>query len=237
MSALLAIETSQHIGSVAVRDRAGEIQSEQLSPKKRHDDDLLPAIDRLFARCGFKPRDLAGGAVAVSIGPGGFTGLRIAVATAKMFAETLGAKVIAVPSALVAAQGQKSEDKNKRVLVALAAKGSTFWATQVERVGDHWQLSTAMAPGIVDARTMPLADIQLMIADEHLPGDVRDRCARENVLVLAPEFHAAACLVLAEHMLARGEFTDPLALLPLYPRQPEAVTIWEQRGPQAGKAQ
>jgi hypothetical protein len=57
------------------------------------------------------------------------------------------------------------------------------------------------------------------------------------VLIIAPVFDAAACLAVAERMSGRGEFADPLALLPLYPRQPEAVTIWEQRARQTGRAQ
>jgi tRNA threonylcarbamoyladenosine biosynthesis protein TsaB len=229
MSLLLAIETSQHVGSVAVAERAGDssVQSETLSPKKRHDDDLLPAIDRLFQRCRLTPRDLAGesgSAVVVSIGPGGFTGLRIAVATAKMFAESLGTKIIAAPSAVVAAESMIGRGP---ILVALASKNDTFWCARLERPGHGWEI--AGAPGIVDARTMPLDDIRSVIADEFFPGDARGRCARAGIPVVEPVFDARACLMVGMRMLGRGETTDPLHLLPLYPRQPEAVTIWERR--------
>ncbi|MCI0437109.1 MAG: tRNA (adenosine(37)-N6)-threonylcarbamoyltransferase complex dimerization subunit type 1 TsaB, partial [Gemmatimonadetes bacterium] len=131
---VLAIETSQREGTVAARapglgynhgpvaahgpatgsravaageDAANQVMVERVeSAAGGHGDDLLPAIGRLFERAGLKPHDLAGGggAVAVSIGPGGFTGLRIGIATAKMLAESLGAKLVAVPSALVAAE-------------------------------------------------------------------------------------------------------------------------------------
>ena len=86
---LLAIETSQRRGGVAVRDAAGDAHTEALAARRVHDVDLIAAVDRLFARLGLEPSDL--GVVGVSVGPGGFTGLRIAVSTAKMFAESLGA--------------------------------------------------------------------------------------------------------------------------------------------------
>src|SRR5262245_14406799 len=112
--AILAIETSQHIGGVALRDAQGRAHVEMLLAKRRHDDDFLPAIDRLFHRASLKPADMK--AVGVSIGPGGFTGLRIAVSTAKMFSEVLGAKIAAPPTALVVAE---SFDGDGPLLVAL----------------------------------------------------------------------------------------------------------------------
>ncbi len=84
---LLAIEASQRRGGVAVRDRDGEDHVEWLGESARHDDDLLAAVDRLFGRLRLAPADT--GVVGVSTGPGGFTGLRVAVATAKMLAESL----------------------------------------------------------------------------------------------------------------------------------------------------
>ena len=126
---LLAIETSQRTGGVAVSDLQGRAHAEPLSQSLRHDDELLPAIDRLYTRLGLEPRQTR--AVGVSIGPGGFTGLRIAVATAKMLAETLGVDLVAVPSALVAAGSYRGSGP---IVVALAAKGETCWATRLRRV-------------------------------------------------------------------------------------------------------
>jgi tRNA threonylcarbamoyladenosine biosynthesis protein TsaB len=231
MPLLLAIETSQHHGSLAMQLSDGRIDSEMLATKKRHDDDLLPAIDRLFARNNLKPRDLAGGAVAISIGPGGFTGLRIAVATAKMFAETLGTKIIAVPSALVAAEAAPCAGPAATAdcLIALSAKNNTFWQTRVERRENHWQISQQPAPGVADAASMSIDGIGAVLADEHLPTDARNRCEDGNLPVIPPVFEAISCLTVAQRMHKEGRFTDPLHLLPLYPRQPEAVTIWQQR--------
>ena len=98
---VLAIEASQRRGGVAV-EHGGRTDVEWMSADVRHDDDLLPAIVRLYKRCALVPGMTD--AVGVSIGPGGFTGLRIAVSTGKMMAEATGAKIVAVPTALVVAE-------------------------------------------------------------------------------------------------------------------------------------
>ncbi|MHC5022732.1 MAG: tRNA (adenosine(37)-N6)-threonylcarbamoyltransferase complex dimerization subunit type 1 TsaB, partial [Planctomycetota bacterium] len=143
-SVILAIETSQRVGGVAVGDGAGGVHVEMLHAAKRHDDDLLPAIDRLFGRLGLRPPDL--GTVGVSVGPGGFTGLRIAISTVKMFAQALNVDVVAVPSALVAAADCKRPGP---VMVALACKGTTWWATSLKRDDEgHWQIEGE--PGLME---------------------------------------------------------------------------------------
>ena len=221
MSVLLAIETSQRLGGVALRAADGVIHTEMLSPRKRHDDDLLPAIDRLFARLNLRPAALA--AVGVSVGPGGFTGLRIAVTTAKMFAEGLGAKIIAVPSALVAAENDASTGP---IIVALASKADTFWCTRLQRANGMWII--VGQPQVTDASRLDLTDIQAVLGDEHLPAGIRDMCEKKGVQVLQPVFDPAKCLVLAERVMAAGGIADPLLVQPLYPRPPEAVSLWEK---------
>src|SRR5687767_12602677 len=102
MKVTLAIEMSQRSSNIALCDRSVRIDVEAISSKKRSDDDFMPAVDRLFHRMKLTPEDLQ--AVGVSIGPGGFTGLRIAVSAAKMLAETLKLDLVAVPSAIVASE-------------------------------------------------------------------------------------------------------------------------------------
>jgi tRNA threonylcarbamoyladenosine biosynthesis protein TsaB len=228
---ILAIETSQREGTVALRDAAGQVHAEPLLESMRHDDDLMPAVDRLFQRAGLAPRDLD--AVGVSIGPGGFTGLRIAVSTAKMLAMGLNLKVIAVPSALVVAEGCSSEEvKDGPIIVALSCKRGSFWATRLIRQGGEWMITGE--PGLADARTLPLKDVEALIADRHLPDAARERAAEMGAAILPPRFDARACLAVSARLLAAGKTTDPLALAPLYPRPPEAVSLWQRRRQEQG---
>jgi len=222
---ILAIETSQRTGSVAVRRSDASVDCETLRTTTRHEDDLLPAIDRLLKRNRISRAELS--AVGVSIGPGGFTGLRIAVATAKLLAEVLGVQIVAVPSALVAAEPR---DEPGPMAVALACKRGWFWLTRLVRDADNdgpWRIDGK--PEMTDAAQADVRDVRVLLADRHLPDAMRDRCDREGVALIEPTFAATACLAVAHRMLRRGETVDPLSLAPLYARQPEAVRLWRSR--------
>ena len=220
---ILAIETSQREGGVALRDAGGGICVERLHESRRHDDDLMPAIDRLLNNAGLTPRDLE--AVGVSIGPGGFTGLRIAVTTAKMLAETVKVNVVAVPSSLIVAQSY-SRDVGP-ILVALASKGNSAWITRLKKLDGNWSIDGE--PGVIEAAALDLAGITALIGDQHLPEAMRENVSQADLQVIEPIFDPAACLAVAEDLLKAGLTTDPLHLAPLYPRPPEAVSLWEKR--------
>jgi tRNA threonylcarbamoyladenosine biosynthesis protein TsaB len=223
---VLAIETSQREGGVALRDAAGAMQTEPIAESRRHDDDLMPAIDRLCRRASVKPR--AVGAVAVSIGPGGFTGLRIAVSTAKVLGLALGARIVAVPSAEVAIQAvSRDEAEHGEILVALASKRESFWATRFRFSDDRW--TAADTGGLVDASTFSLERITALVADRYLPALAAERAEAAGVHRLPLRLDPIACLQAGLSRLEAGESTHPHHLSPLYPRQPEAVTLWERR--------
>jgi hypothetical protein len=101
--------------------------------------------------------------------------------------------------------------------------------TRVQRdeSDDCW--SIVGEPGIVEAAAFDAKGASAIVADEFFPDVARKRATAAGVSIITPTFNASACLKVGEHMLARGETIDPLRLLPLYPRQPEAVTLWEQR--------
>lgn len=228
MGVFLAIETSQRVGGVALRDQRDRLHVEMLAPRKRHDDDLLPAIDRVFGRAGLTASDLRGGAVGVSIGPGGFTGLRIAVTTAKMFAETLGVTLIAVPSALVAAQSTlDATSVSGEVMVCLACKGESCWCTRLRPDAGAWRIIGQ--PSLLDAQTLEISGISVLLADAFLPEPLRRICEQYSVRVVEPSFDPGACLEIGERWLGEGASIDALTLSPLYPREPEAVTLWNAR--------
>jgi tRNA threonylcarbamoyladenosine biosynthesis protein TsaB len=222
---LLAIEASQRTAGVAVRDGRGEAHVEWVSSAVRYDDDLLPAINRLYGRLGLPPSRTR--AVGVSVGPGGFTGLRIAVATAKALAEALGAKIVSVPTALVAAESCEGPGP---ILVALASKGETTWVTRLDRAGGGagtWRIE--VEGHIVDAESVWLNEIKSVLGDRYLPGAVRARCEQAGVAVVDPIFSPLACLSVAARLFEKSHTVDPLVLAPIYPRPPAAVTIWERR--------
>lgn len=232
------------------------IGAEPLSDQSRHDDDLMPAIDRLCRRHSVRPGDLAH--LAISIGPGGYTSLRIAVATAKLLAEATGASTIAVSSAAVAAYTIPIQPP---AVVCLASKGETAWCALLPPVaGDPWWRETgtealrtllttgkmsgsleemhrcatdgfswisAMAPlGVHGADLIRILKPGLIIGDRFLPPDMRKAAEEAGASIAEPVFSAGSVLSLA----MGKEPTDPLALVPFYPRVPEAVIQWHKRG-------
>ena len=231
MSILLAIEMSQRIGSVAF-SRSSTLDSIDFPCGGRQDDLLLPSIDELLSRNDCTPDSIQG--IGVSIGPGGFTGLRIAVATAKGIAEVTGCDLHAIPSAEVAAESVRDRFRTgDRVVVLAAAKQGSCWLTPLECAVDRW-LPTGV-PGLheVDApaeEVVALCRGAVVLADEHVPASFIDAVEPVARLVEAPSHHAEACVRISRGMAERGESVDPLELVPLYPREPEAVRLWRSRG-------
>ena len=198
--AFLAIEASQRQVSVALRASPGAVAAEHAVPAPDADHDhLMSVIDVACRAAGVLPGDLR--AIAVSSGPGGFTGLRVACATAKAIADATGCALVAVPSALVVARARVRSCglADGACTVQLAAKGGDAWATDL-LVEDGW-------PRVLRAELRPA------VAEGRPEGP----------------WTALACLEVGERMLAAGERVDPLELLPIYPRPAEAVTLWEAR--------
>lgn len=235
---ILAIETSNPAagpGSVAVGRAAGSnveiLTVEPVTPRGRHDDALAPTIARVCAAAGLTPRDLT--RVAVSVGPGGFSGLRIAVATAKMIALASGASCVAVPSALVAAVRAPTQaaTNNAPTLVAIAGKRDSAWVAAIEQGSDVRSRAAAAAAGaVLDAagllELINRVSPSRLLADEHLPAPMRDEAERRGIAITPPIFDAATCLML-------GAALEPIPatmLNPIYPREPEAVRVWRGMG-------
>jgi tRNA threonylcarbamoyladenosine biosynthesis protein TsaB len=100
---ILAIDTSTELGTVAVLSD-DELRSEiSLAVRARHGEVLLPHVAQALERAGLAPGDVD--LVAVGIGPGSFTGLRVGVATAKGICLATGAPLVGVSSLRVVARG------------------------------------------------------------------------------------------------------------------------------------
>lgn len=202
---LLAIESATGAASVALAGSDGEVLAEAVSSDLRaHVEFLMPTIERVCAEAGVRLQDLR--AIAVDIGPGAFTGLRIGVTTAKALAQTLGVAVIAVGS-----------------LDALAARAGneSVWTCLDARRGRVY----ARAPG-ADARVFVPADLSHAVGPAPIMGDapydeLRDLAWIERTGPLARDVLAASAGV------------DPLrpeVVEPIYLRDPDAGIDWEGQG-------
>jgi tRNA threonylcarbamoyladenosine biosynthesis protein TsaB len=195
---------------------------------------LLPTIDLLVRGAGLTPGDIR--LVAISVGPGGFTGLRVAVATAKALWLGVGAGLVAVPSAMVVARtaARKGGVADGTCGVVLAGKQDTAWLERIQLNGSE---PSGREAGLFTAQDAPLTGLTALIADAHLPESWSSRARALQLPLVSAEWNAQDCLTLGEGLLERQGPTDPLSLEPIYPRQPEAVTLWEGRAGRAGSEQ
>lgn len=197
---------------------------EELDPTRPHDDALMPAIDRLFRDAQAMPRELA--KVGVSAGPGGFTSVRMAVTAARFIAEVSGAEAIALPTAQVVMEGVKPD--GRVCAVVLACKRDSAYVTVFEGDG-----TPRRAGGLVnDLSVLAREGVARVVADQFLPEAWSDWCARERVEVIRPVLDPRACL----RLTALRSGGDPSLVLPMYPREPEAVTKWRERKKGSGRA-
>lgn len=95
---VLAFDTSSKALSLAILEDKQVLAETMINIKKNHSITLMPAIDFLMASLDWTPKDLD--RIVVAEGPGSYTGLRIAVATAKTLAHTLKIELVGVSSLL-----------------------------------------------------------------------------------------------------------------------------------------
>jgi tRNA threonylcarbamoyl adenosine modification protein YeaZ len=153
-SALLAFDTSIAVGSVAV-GRGGELlASATLDDRREHASRLVPAIDKALERAGMRVTDVAG--IVVGEGPGSFTGVRVAAATAKGLAHALEVPVWPFSSLAAAALAEDAgplryvlfDARHDRVYGACYAIGSSSFE---ERIAPHPGTVLAAVQGGVPA--------------------------------------------------------------------------------------
>jgi tRNA threonylcarbamoyladenosine biosynthesis protein TsaB len=97
----LAFDTATRVATVAVGSGDDVRCSAAHGIRSRHSEMLLPMVDFVLRGAGLSPRELAG--VVVGAGPGSFTGLRVAAASAKAICRVAGVPLLAWPTPLAVA--------------------------------------------------------------------------------------------------------------------------------------
>lgn len=130
---ILGIETSTRIGGIALIDDKDLIAECRLNIGMVHSEKLMIVIDRLLGDAGIWLEDLD--CIAVSIGPGSFTGLRIGLSTAKGISTATGKPIIPVPTLDAMAHNMRVsrcqicpmiDARKKEVYTAIFEYGNTF---------------------------------------------------------------------------------------------------------------
>jgi len=207
-----------------------------LGSQGRHDDALMPAVERLLRAAHADRRAI--GEVLVSIGPGGFTATRLACVTAAMLAECLDAALLACPTAWVAAAcarrpaphpADQADPANPAppscppLVVALASKGQAAYLARFPADAPIWQAdgATTDADGL---RALALSGDRL-VCDGALPqplAHAADAMGLQRLPLVLDARGLLACRPFARR-------ADPALIRPIYPREPDAVTQWRAR--------
>jgi tRNA threonylcarbamoyladenosine biosynthesis protein TsaB len=222
---LLAVETSGRIGRIALAAAGRTVVERDIASGMRHGQELLPVIDAAVRSLGWSPEEIA--LVALSGGPGSFTGLRLAVMFARTFCWRTGARSILVPT-LRAVAGNAPADRSAVAVIADAQRGGVYWATYARAADGSLQCTSpeAVSPPEEVAAKLP-ADIYLIGTGLEPYGAAFGDRPRADAALGHPR--AAVIAELAWAMHQRGEHTPPDQLEPLYVRRPAPEEVWERR--------
>lgn len=215
MVQILALETTARPGSVAAAEDCKLLCHLELSRQQRTAQSLLPALKRLLVQVGWRPQDVE--LVAVSIGPGSFTGLRLGVTAAKLFAYATGADVLGIDTLETIAAGVP--ERVDRLAVAVDAQRGELIAAQMRRQADGY-LRPEAPPQLIPAS----AWLGSLSPGIWVAGPVLDRLAvrlPEHVRVVDAQYwhpSAAAVARLAARDYQAGRRDDLWRLAPRYGR-------------------
>jgi tRNA threonylcarbamoyladenosine biosynthesis protein TsaB len=236
VTVVLALETSTAQSSVCLAGDEGLLAGATLgAPKGRaHGEFLMPAVAFCLSQVGLEVGDLTG--VAVGLGPGLFTGMRVGIASAQALAHARGLPVVGVASLdLLAFPARHS----RRLLCAAvdAKRGELFWAFYRPAPGGIQRLTEyRVGPvGKLAGEIQAVGDDVLCVGD----GAVAQRAALEatgaEVATHATAYPTAQSLAeLAMHRLRRGDGGRATDLEPIYLRRPDAKIGWPARAAMRG---
>jgi tRNA threonylcarbamoyladenosine biosynthesis protein TsaB len=219
---ILAVETSTLAGGAALLDGERLLGEYTLNIKATHSERLMAAVDRLLGDSGWDVADLEG--LAVAIGPGSFTGLRIGVSAVKGLALALGIPVAAVPT--LDALAATLPFATYPVCPVLDAKKGEVYACLYHWDGGamvrDWEY-LALTP---EALCHRLSGTVIFLGDapETLRGLLETRLGSNARFAPAGRrLPSPGCVgVLGHALLLAGRTVDAAALTPLYLRPSEA---------------
>ncbi len=232
---VLALETAtSSVGAALARD-GDAVSSETVTSRREHAELLHPLVAEVLRREGLSLSEV--GAVAVDVGPGLFTGIRVGVAAAKGFALALSVPAVAVTSleAIEAAVRAKSKDLDGALVVPVVdlRRGDVAWSLPngSGRRSLSWgppetlvaEIARVARPG---AAVLLAGEGALRYSGALTGGAGRSwRLANEDMA--APSVASVAMLAVAA--LERGDVVTPSELVPCYLREADVRINWSTR--------
>jgi tRNA threonylcarbamoyladenosine biosynthesis protein TsaB len=227
---VLGIETSTPQTSVALGTELGVTASMQLASKARQDA-VVPIVQHLLEWSGAELSQVGG--VAVGLGPGLFTGLRVGVETGKTLAQVLAVPIVGIPSLDVLAFDVRYTHRLIGAVID-ARRGEVFHAFYrgvpggVLRVGEH----RVAPPGHLAADLEAVREEVLLVGNGAILYRKELEQAGAGVEFASPRQaypRASAMVELAVPRFIREETDRTFEVVPLYLRKSDAEIGWDQR--------
>jgi tRNA threonylcarbamoyl adenosine modification protein YeaZ len=228
---ILSIDTSSNNCSIAVVGKNAMLGEININYNLQHSVLLMPLVEELLERLNLSPKDLD--ALAVSTGPGSFTGLRIGLSAVKGMALGLNLPVYAADALAILAYGAYGY---KGILVPMvdALRGGYYTGFYTFSQGI---LKTIMEPAI-----LTLEEVREKLSEEEgeimILGDIVEKKTEEelkfsaNVLIAPDSLNipkASNIPYLLKERIDRKEAEDIHELVPLYMRKSQAEHEYEKK--------
>ena len=228
---ILAADTSTQAASVAVGDENKLYGEMYTDIKLKHSERLMFLVDDLFRNIGMTVADID--MCAVGVGPGSFTGLRIALAAVKGLCQSSGRPIAGISSLECCALGQQASEGDMILPVFDAQRSDVYTARFVKRDGTIIRTE--------DDRIMSLEELEERVSSSGtrciLCGDAvfryREKLgAWKNALIAPPESllpRASFLIAPALQMHSRGMLSDSMSIVPSYLRRSQAEADLEAK--------
>jgi tRNA threonylcarbamoyladenosine biosynthesis protein TsaB len=227
---ILGIETATEQVSVAIGGHEGVLGLVEICRGRRHAETLVPAVEFVCAQADVRLDEIS--VVAVDVGPGLFTGMRVGLASAKALAQALRVPMIAMSSLDLLAYPLRQTGRTV-VAVIDARKGELFYAFYRPVPGGVQRVLEPRCGTLDDliAEVMARGDDVICVGDgalRHHDEIVAElRCEMADQFLSRPS--AAPLVQLAHARALREDWVNPWEVQPLYLRLPDAQINWNVR--------
>jgi tRNA threonylcarbamoyladenosine biosynthesis protein TsaB len=227
---ILGIETATEQVSVAIGGHEGVLGLFEVCRGRRHAETLTPAIDFLCQQADIELSEIS--VVAVDIGPGLFTGMRVGLAAGKALAHALRVPMIGMSSLDLLAFPLRHTDRAIAAVID-ARRGELFYALYRPVPGGVQRVIEPRCGRVDDfiGDVMPRGHDLVCVGDGALR--YRDEIEAELRCYVAEQFlsrpSAAPLVQLAHARALREEWVNPWEIQPMYLRLPDAQINWQTR--------
>lgn len=214
MPLILSLETSADVCSVALHKTGALVANAEIREPQVHAAQLAPLIDQVAGEAGVELRDLK--AVAISAGPGSYTGLRIGTSSAKGLCYALDIPLIAVGTLdLLAFQGSEKNTDAAFLCPMIDARRMEVYCQVTDQA---LAIVEPVAARVIDERSfVELLDAGRVLFFGNGALKCREVIRHPNAVFLDHVYPAASALgVLAQRKFETGDFEDVIGFTPFY---------------------